>query len=58
MAATCFELTWLRYLLVDLGISHPQAAPRFCDNQATIHIAANQVFHERTKHIGLDCHLI
>jgi len=58
MASTCSELTWLRYLFQDLCVSHPQATQLYCDNQVTLHIAANLVFHECTKHIKLDYHVI
>lgn len=58
MATTSSELTWLCYVLDAFQVSHSQAAILHCDNMATLHIASNPVFHERTKHIELNCHLI
>lgn len=58
MAATACLLIWLKGLVSDLGLSHQALMSLMCDNQAAMHIAANPVFHERTKHIEVDCHFI
>ena len=55
---TTSELLWLRWFLTDLGVSTSSATPLYCDNQSAIHIAHNDVFHEWTKHIEIDCHFI
>ncbi|CAL1391854.1 unnamed protein product [Linum trigynum] len=58
MASTVSEVVWLRFLLTEFGVPQPCPTPLHCDNQATLHIAANPVFHERTKHVEMDCYFV
>ena len=55
--ATC-ELIWLKHLLEELIFGKDEQMKLICDNQAALHISFNPVFHERTKHIEVDCHCI
>jgi hypothetical protein len=56
-SASC-ELQWLLYLFADLQVQLSKIPTLYCDNQSAVHIASNPVFHERTKHLDIDCHLV
>ena len=56
MAQAVSEVIWLVRLLEELGINNLTPIQLNCDNQSALHIARNPVFHERTKHIEIDCH--
>ncbi|KAL5862148.1 hypothetical protein ACOSQ3_003431 [Xanthoceras sorbifolium] len=53
LADTTCELV----VLTAMDASQPTATPLYCDNRSAIYIAHNDVFHERTRHIEIDCHI-
>lgn len=55
---TCCNIVWLTRLLADFLISVSSPVPLYCVNASAIHLARNLVFHERTKHVELDCHFV
>lgn len=58
MADAVSEILWLRQLLPSLGIECSAPITLHSDSLSAIQLAANPVFHARTKHIETDCHFI
>ncbi|KAL2253351.1 UNVERIFIED_CONTAM: Retrovirus-related Pol polyprotein from transposon RE2 [Sesamum indicum] len=58
MAATMCEISWVMYLLANLRIPIHTPIPFYCDNKTALHITANPMFHERTKYLEIDCHVV
>ena len=55
--ATC-ELIRLKHFLQELRFGKDEQMKPICEYQAALHISSNPIFHERTKHIEVDCHFI
>jgi hypothetical protein len=58
MASALCELMWLKILLAELRLWDDTPLQLYCDNQATINLINNPVYHDRTKHVGIDRHFI
>ena len=58
MAQPVCKIMWLHQLLDEVDIKTSIPAKLWCDNQATLHITSNPIFHEPTKQIEIDCHFI
>jgi hypothetical protein len=58
MTSTASELTWVNQVLADLNLKSKEPMIMYRDNQTVRYITTNSVFHERIKHIEVDCHFI
>ncbi|CAN0919787.1 Retrovirus-related Pol polyprotein from transposon RE1 [Linum grandiflorum] len=58
MATTVSEVAWFGHLLKEFGVDVTEGTHMYCDNHAALHIASNPVFHERMKHVEMDCHFV
>jgi hypothetical protein len=58
MALVTAEVTWLRWLLEDFGVSVSMLTPLLSDNIGAISIARDPVKHKLTKYISVDAHFM
>lgn len=54
LAKCSCEAVWLRRLLAELHILDAQPTTLYCDNQSSIKLCYNPVFHEKSKHFEID----
>jgi hypothetical protein len=54
MALLTAEVTWLRWLLADFGVSVTTPTTLLSDSTSAISIVRDPVKHELTKHIGVN----
>ncbi|XP_062075326.1 uncharacterized mitochondrial protein AtMg00810-like [Humulus lupulus] len=57
LAQVSVEIAWIQALLQEFGFPLPATPITWCDNMGASALAANPVYHARTKHIELDVHL-
>jgi hypothetical protein len=58
LCATTCEVVWLRRLLRDVGEEQRKATMIKCDNQSSIKLENNPIYHARTKHVDAQFHFV
>ncbi|KAJ0936639.1 putative RNA-directed DNA polymerase [Helianthus annuus] len=58
VANAAAEISWVRNLLVELGIKRLNTPRLFCDNTGATYLCSNPVYHSRMKHVALDYHFV
>ena len=56
LAQCSCEAVWIRRLLEELRILDGKPTYLYCDNQSSIKLSYNPVFHEKSKHFEIDFH--
>jgi hypothetical protein len=56
MALVTADVTWLRWLLEDFGISVSMTTPLLSNSTEAISIARDPAKYELTKYVGVDTH--
>jgi hypothetical protein len=56
LAQCSCEAVWIRRLLKELRILDDKPTHLYCDNQSSIKLSYNPVFHEKSKHFEIDFH--
>ncbi|GJR78191.1 ribonuclease H-like domain-containing protein [Tanacetum coccineum] len=54
LASVTSKVVWVLKILEDLNCKYLLHVKVFCDNNSAVKIAANPIFHERTKHLEID----
>ena len=57
LAAATSELSWVEFLLREIGCFTSFTPTLWCDNFSSTYLTANPIFHYRTKHVEIDFHL-
>ncbi|GKD02624.1 hypothetical protein Tco_1177598 [Tanacetum coccineum] len=58
MSNVACEIIWILKLLTNLKVEYAITVKMVCDSSASMQIAANPVFHERTKHFEIDLYFL
>ena len=58
IATTVTEIIWLKGLFEELGIEVSLPINIHTDSKSSMQLATNPLYHERKKHIEIDCHYI
>ncbi|GKA34029.1 ribonuclease H-like domain-containing protein [Tanacetum coccineum] len=57
VSATC-EIIWICKILSKFGVTGVLPVEMYCDNISALQLAANPLFHEKSKHFEIDLHII